>query len=236
MIVVKRCATLEDAYMTKNLLEASGVGADILDEATASTAPYLLASSGIRVTVADEDALAAREILGLPAEPEAPVRTSGGIPWLAVLIAGIALVTLISYARQDRHPAEPERVDEDRNGDRKSDLRTTYDDSNRPLLTLVDDNFDGRWDTRIEYENGIESKATSDPDRDGTFDSVMSFKQGVPATELVTPGGVGNPLFRKVFKNGVLESRWEDADRDGAWDQRIDFDAMGRELRRTSLK
>lgn len=236
MTVVKRCATLEDAYMTKNLLEAGGVGADILDEATASTAPYLLVSSGIRVTVADQDAVAAREILGLPAEEEPPVRTSGGIPWLAVLIAGIALVTLISYARQDRHPAEPERVDDDRNGDGESDLRTTFDRSNRPVLTLVDDNFDGRWDTRVEYENGIESKATSDLDRDGTFDSVISYNRGVPATELVTPGGEGSPLFRKVFKNGVLESRWEDADRNGAWDQRIDFDAMGRELGRTSLK
>jgi hypothetical protein len=236
MTVVKRCATLEDAYMIKNLLEASGVGADILDEATASTAPYLLVSSGIRVTVADEDAAAAREILGLPTEPEAPVRTSGGIPWLAVLIAGIALVTLISYAKQARHPSEPQKADEDRNGDGKADLRTTYDDSNRPLLTLEDGNFDGRWDTRIEYENGIESKASSDLDHDGSFDSAMSYEKGVPATELVTPGGEGNPLFRKVFKNGVLESRWEDADRDGAWDQRIDFDAMGREQGRTSLK
>ncbi len=236
MIVVKRCASLEDAYMVKNLLEASGVGADILDEATASTAPYLLVSSGIRVTVADEDALAAREILGLPAEPEPPVGKSGGIPWLAVLMAGIALVTLISYARQGRHPSEPQKVDEDRNGDGKADIRTTFDDSNRPLLTLEDGNFDGRWDTRIEYENGIESKATSDLDHDGNFDSVMSYQQGMLVSELVTPGGVGNPLFRKVFKNGVLESRWEDTDRDGAWDQRIDFDAMGRESGRTPLK
>ena len=66
MTVVKRCATLEDAYMIRNLLEAGGVESDILDEVTASTAPYLLMSSGIRVTVADEDAAAAREILGLP--------------------------------------------------------------------------------------------------------------------------------------------------------------------------
>lgn len=236
MTVVKRCATLEDAYLIKNLLEAGGVGADILDEATASTAPYLLVSSGIRVTVADEDAAAARGILGLPDEEEPPVRASGSIPWLAVLIAGIALVTLISYARQDRHPSEPQRVDEDRNGDGKSDLRTTFNDSNRPLLTLVDDDFDGRWDTRIEYESGIESKAARDLDYDGTFDSVMSFTQGIPAMELVTPGGEGNPLFRKVFKKGVLEARWEDLDRDGTWDQRIDFDAMGRESGRTSLK
>jgi hypothetical protein len=237
MTVVKRCATLEDAYMIKNLLEAGGVGADILDEATASTAPYLLVSSGIRVTVADEDAIAAREILGLPAEePDAPVGKSGGIPWLAILMAGVALVTLISYSRQDRHPSEPQRVDDDRNGDGKSDLRTTFDHSNRPVLTLEDGNFDGRWDTRIEYENGIESKATSDLDFDGSFDSAMSYERGMLVSELVTPGGVGNPLFRKVFKNGVLESRWEDADRDGAWDLRIDFDAMGRETERTSLK
>lgn len=236
MTVVKRCASLEDAYMIKNLLEEGGVEADILDEATASTAPYLLISSGIRVTVADEDAVAAREILGLPAEPEPPPRKSGGIPWLAIVVAGIALVTLISYARQGRHPSDPQKIDEDRNGDGKADVRTTYDDAGRPLLALEDDNFDGRWDRRSECVNGILEKVSSDFDRDGAFDSVMTFDRGRPVSELVTPAGEGNPLFRKVFKDGVLESRWDDVDRDGAWDQRIDYDAMGRETGRTTLK
>ena len=236
MTVVKRCATLEDAYMIKNLLEAGGVESDILDEVTASTAPYLLMSSGIRVTVADEDAAAAREILGLPAEPEPPVRKSGGIPWLAVLMAGIALVTLISYARQSRSTTEERKVDKDRNGDGKADLRTTFDESHHPVLSLEDDNFDGRWDVRVEYEAGIRTKVLIDLDRDGTFDSVSTYDHGMLVSELVTPGGSGNPLFRKVFRGGILESRWEDLDRDGAWDTRIDYDAMGRESGRTPLK
>jgi len=236
MTVVKRCATLEDAYMIKNLLEAGGVESDILDEVTASTAPYLLISSGIRVTVADEDAAAAREILGLPAEPEPPVRKSGGIPWLAVLMVGIALVTLISYARQDRGPMDEHKVDQDRNGDGKADVRTTFDDARRPVLSLEDNNFDGRWDLRVEYEAGVRVKVSSDLDRDGTYDSVSTLKDGLLMSELVTPGGSGNPLFRKVYSQGILESCWEDPDRDGAWDTRTDYDAMGRESGRTPLK
>jgi hypothetical protein len=236
MTVVKRCATLEDAYMTKNLLEVSGVGADILDEATASTAPYLLISSGIRVTVADEDATAARETLGLPAEPEPPLRKSGGIPWLAVLMVGIALLMLISYSRQSRNQTAEHKNEKDRNGDGKTDLRTTFDDAQRPLLSLEDDNFDGRWDVRVEYEAGIRTKILIDLDRDGTFDSVSTFDHGMLVSELVTPGGRGHPLFRKIYRGGILESRWEDAERDGAWDLRIDYDAMGRESGKTPLK
>lgn len=237
MTVVKRCASLEDAYMIKNLLEAGGVEADILDEATASTAPYLLVSSGIRVTVADEDAEAARSILGLPAEagPPPEVRTKS-LPWLAVLVSVVALVTLISYSRQGGGSAIGQKVDEDLNGDGKPDLRTTLDDLQRPALRLEDGNFDGRWDVRVDYESGIVAKRSVDLDHDGVFDSVTTYSQGAPVSELVTPGGSGNPLFRKVFRGGSLESRWEDENRDGAWDVRIDYDPMGRETARTRLK
>lgn len=236
MTVVKRCASLEDAYMIRNLLEAGGVGADILDEATAATAPYLLLSSGIRVTVADEDADAAREILGLPAEPAPPPRRNSGLPWLAVAMAGVALVALLSYSLESHSPAGGRKVDQDRNGDGKADLRTTYDEDQKPLLMLEDGNFDGRWDTRTEYENGVQVRISTDLDHDGSYDSVTTLEQGLKVSELVTPGGEGNPLFRKVFRNGALESRWEDTDRDGAWDQRIDYDAMGRESGTTRLK
>lgn len=237
MTVVKRCSTLEDAYMTKNLLEAGGVGADILDEATASTAPYLLVSSGIRVTVADEDVQAAREILGLPAEPESlPRKGSSTMPWVAGLITVIAVVTLISFSQQNRKVAGDHKTERDRNGDHKADVRTTYDGSGHPQLALYDENFDGRWDVRMEYESGTRVKGYEDRDRDGNFDVVETFDKGILTSELVTPGGVGHPLFRYVFREGILESRWEDTDRDGTWDLRTDYDVMGRETGRTPMK
>ncbi len=236
MTVVKRCASLEDAYLIKNLLEAGGVEADILDEATASTAPYLLIASGIRVTVADEDAGAAREVLGLPAEPEPPPpRKSSGAPWLSVLISIIALVVLISYARQGGKSGPGRKVEEDRNGDGKADVRTTLDDFQRPQLRVEDGNLDGRWDVRIDYEAGIVVKRSEDLDHDGTFDSVSDFDQGVRTSELVTPGGTGNPSYRRVFKNGIEESRWEDRDRDGDWDTRTDFDPNGHGTKTTKF-
>lgn len=236
MTVVKRCASLEDAYMIKNLLEADGVEADILDEATASTAPYLLISSGIRVTVADEDAEAAREVLGLTGEPEPPPpRRSSGLPWLSVLISIIALLVLISYARQGAKSGLGQKVDEDRNGDGKADVRTTLDEFQRPHLRVEDGNFDGRWDVRFDYEAGIVVKRSEDFDHDGTFDSVSDFDHGVQTSELVTPGGTGNPSYRRVFRNGIEESRWEDKDRDGLWDTRTDFDTDGQGLKTTKF-
>ncbi len=237
MTVVKRCASLEDAYMIKNLLEAGGVGADILDEATASTAPYLLASSGIRVTVADEDFQEAKEILGLPAEPESlPRKSSSNMPWVAALITVIALVALISFSQQNSKVTGERKTERDRNGDHKADVRISYDASGHPMLALYDENFDGRWDERMEYESGIRVKGMVDRDRDGTFDVVETFNQGILASELVTPGGAGFPLFRYVFREGIQESRWEDTDRDGTWDLRTDYDVMGRETSRAPMK
>jgi len=235
MTVVKRCASLEDAYMIKNLLEIDGVEADILDEAIATLTPYMVMNSGIRVTVADEDAAAAREILGLPAEPEPPPRRNSGLPWMAVAMSLVAVVALFTYATQNHGAASGRKVDVDRNGDGKADVRTTFDEGQQPTLMLEDENFDGRWDVRTEYAGGERTKVSKDLDHDGTFDSVSDFEHGVQTSELVTPGGSGNPSYRRVFKNGIEVSRWEDRDRDGDWDTRIDFDTDGHGMKTTKF-
>ena len=53
MRVVKRCSTLEEAHLARTRLADAGIEADVLDETIATTAPYLLGSSGIRLAVVD---------------------------------------------------------------------------------------------------------------------------------------------------------------------------------------
>ncbi|MGC4015796.1 MAG: hypothetical protein QM755_14915 [Luteolibacter sp.] len=240
MTVVKECGTLEDAWLAKNLLENEGIAADILDEATASTAPYLLNSSGVRLAVADEDALAARQCLGLPPLAETVRNRRHALPgWLVFAIVAAAVISLfaagMSQNRPGGQPAD-RKWEYDRNGDGKVDKRIEYSANGKPTMAFLDNNFDGRWDTRVTYENGEEVRRESDPDFDGTFDVVTVLKNELPVTTTVTPGGSGFPLIRYDYKNGVLETRWEDSDRDGGWDTCTSYDPMGREIDRKALR
>ncbi|MFD0893246.1 DUF2007 domain-containing protein [Luteolibacter ambystomatis] len=240
MTVVKECGTLEDAWMAKNLLENEGIPADILDEALASTAPYLLNSSGIRVAVADEDAAAARQHLGLPPLSETARNRRQTVPgWLVFAIVVTAVISLfVVGVSQNRSGGRSAALKQeyDRNGDGRIDKRIESTSNGNPALVFRDDNYDGRWDTREEYENGERVRSQRDLDLDGTFDSVTIWKNDLPVTTTVTPGGSGFPLIRYDYKNGNPDTRWEDDDRDGAWNTCISYDAMGRETGRKSLR
>lgn len=240
MTVVKECGTLEDAWMTKNLLESGGIPADILDEALATTAPYLLNSTGVRVAVADEDAPAARQHLGLPPLSETAYHRRQKVPgWLVFAIVATAVISLFVVGMSQRRTgsrASENRQESDRNGDGRIDKRMDYTAAGNPTAGFEDNNFDGRWDTRQEFENGELVRSESDLDFDGSFDSVTVWKQGLPVTTTITPGGSGFPLIRYDFKNGNVDTRWEDSDRDGAWNTCTSYDVMGREIERKTLR
>lgn len=231
MVVVKSCGTLEEAYLAKNLLESEGIESDVLDEATASAAPYLLAYSGIRLAVADEDAVRACEVLDLPrAEPSRPLKRGGMVVWFSIIL-GVAGVSVF-LAGVSNHRPPPSRstvIEEDRNGDGKPDTRSEVDTSGKIIRHYADNNFDGVWDIRETYQNGLPISREQDLDFDGLFDTKSEFKNGIILRETVTPRGEGNPLFRYEYSNGIRTARWSDPDRDGRWNERVEFDAMGLE-------
>lgn len=236
MIVLKGYSTLEQAHLARSLLESEGISAEVLDEGTAVSAPYLLLSSGIRLAVADEDAPRAREILELPAEapPLRGGRSVGGGLWVViVLIVAMASVFVIGTrqksARQRSFPGQV--IEQDRNGDGRPDLRYEYDAAGNPLLAFEDDNFDGRWSSRYEFRAGIVTRSEHDLNFDGTFDSVIEYRHGMPHVETIRPGGSGHPLFRHEYAHGRLATTWSDPDRDGTWDERTTYDPMGRQKR-----
>jgi len=239
MTVVKNCPTLEDAYQAKNLLENGGIEADVLDESVASSAPHLLVATGIRVAVADEQAVVARELLGLPPMENRTAAPPSRTP--RFLILGIVLVAVASlFANSIHHSRASEgeagqRKDYDRNGDGKPDKRLEYSTDGKLVRGYLDENFDGVWDMRAEYDDGVITKSEHDLDFDGTFDTVETYSGGVLQSQTITPGGVGNPLFRNDYKNGILDKRWEDPEQDGSWNTCISYDAMGREINRVTF-
>jgi hypothetical protein len=240
MKVVKNCSTLEEAYLARNFLENEGIASDILDEATASTAPYLLNASGIRLTVADEDAATASQLLGLPPLEETRRRGFQAVPgWLIFAVIAVALFSLFatSFSGKSSNSSSTSLSNGfDRNSDGRIDHRVVYDGAGNPEQSFEDNNFDGKWDTRYEYRNTLVLKFERDLDFDGTYDSVMLWERGIPKTETITPGGTGHPLFRWDYREGVIETKWEDHNRDGAWDTMITYDAMGREIERKALR
>jgi hypothetical protein len=238
MTVLKGYATLEEAHLERSRLASEGIDAQVLDESTPVSAPYALIEPGIRLAVADEDAPRAREILGLSAVLKVVPEKTHSPSWLIfVVVAAVLLVLIFIKNRNGGSQAESlTRTELDRNHDSKPDLRQEADRQGRLVAEWFDNNFDGRWDLKRKYENGILVSAEQDLDFDGLFDSTLEYQNGVLATETIRPKGEGHPLFRREFRHGVLAVTWADRDQDGGWDQRIDCDPLGRETQRTDLK
>jgi hypothetical protein len=236
MRVVKRCGTLEEAHLARGRLAEAGIEADVLDEATATTAPYLLASSGIRLAVADEEADRACDLLGVPRGATVAPPKRGGLPAWIALVVGVAAITVVIAGMKQTRNAANTKTDLDRNGDGKPDARQVFDAKGQMVEALEDNDFDGKWDVRLQYRKSLVVAVEKDLDFDGSYDSRAIYGEGVPIEETITPGGVGNALFRDEFDQGVRVARWSDPERDGKWNERIEFDPMGRETARFPMK
>lgn len=236
MKVIRTFSSIEDAHLALMHLGNEGIEADVLDEAIASAAPHLAFASGIRLAVADEDAVRAREILGLPAVADVSLPRKG-TPWWVFVVAAVAVFTLLAQAiRNHSSRSSPARTaDTDRNGDGKADER--FDFRGDVLVTAWNDNnFDGRWDVKTTYQGGVVTRSEADHDFDGNFDSVTEYRHGVPVITTVRAGGKGLPVLRHEYRDGIHFRTWEDKDSDGSWDRTTDYDPMGRETSSQELK
>ncbi len=233
MRIVRAYPNLPDAQLAKLALESAGIDADILDEATATLAPHLTFGSGIRLAVADEDFDQAREVLGLPPVELPPARAKRGVPWWAFAILAVAVVSLFLKGRPAAQDDDPYAIDRNRDG--RKDERYEFDAGGRMKSAWSDNNFDGRWDERVYFRNGVVERVESDPDFDGAFDAVTEFRHGVPLTTAIRKGGKGPILSLTTYRDGVLVHVLEDRDGDGHWDVRIEYDPYGRESKREDL-
>lgn len=236
MRIVHAFPTLIDAQLAKLALETEGIEADILDEATASLAPHLTLSSGVRLAVPDGDFNRSREVLGLPPVDLPPAKVARGVPWWAYLILAVAVISLFLKAKPSSSSDRGETYSIDRNGDGRPDECCEFDATGRVSVLWCDNNFDGRWDERFEYKDGIPHMVERDLDFDGVYDEFTELRHGVPVTTVVRKGGRGPVLTLVTYRDGVLAQTLEDSDGDGQWDFRTVYDAFGRVKERSPVE
>jgi hypothetical protein len=202
MVTIKRFHDTMTAHIARSILQEEGIDAFIADENLANAdPPIVFASGGVRIQVPDEDAERAWEILKgmddkvtgfeLPDDfdvGEKPKRTpsqdSGfSFGWLIFSFALGALVMAFSMRAGDdrmfRNPIIPPDpanmpVEGDNNMDGNPDCTYFYH-SGQLVSTAEDANFDGKVDTKYEYENNIPKTGSFDLDRDGLFETSITF-------------------------------------------------------------
>jgi hypothetical protein len=77
LVTIAHFTTVIEADMAKSQLDAEGIMAFVVNAGAIGVMPYLGASGGVRLQVAEDDAERAGEVLGLGGSPGAgPYRTS----------------------------------------------------------------------------------------------------------------------------------------------------------------
>jgi len=70
----------------------------------------------------------------------------------------------------------------DRNFDSKFDESIQFDERNLAVTARRDDNFDGRLDTAVEYQNAYVRRTLTDTNENWLFDAATYYKGGLPVS------------------------------------------------------
>jgi hypothetical protein len=238
---------LAEAHMILHLLEQAGLHGRVDGEHLLGGVGELPAIGLLKVTVNDEDYEQACSIIkewnGLqtPTEPQEQVKSSGkvGSFLLGALIAGIVSWALTIPETSDGIDNNEDgvwdekyiyqgntlsRVEFDRNFNGEVDLIYSYDRRNILIRAVADDNFDGKFETTIEYRNGNRKLLESDTDDDGKIDYRIIYRRGMTnKIEFIDP--VKNSVVkRKLFGDFKLKSTEFDSNGDGTFDTIFEYD------------
>jgi hypothetical protein len=75
LVVIRTCASLQEAELVKSVLEADAIHTEIPDEYAAGMQPfYGVMTGGIRVMVGASDERRAREVLAATLSPQPPAQ------------------------------------------------------------------------------------------------------------------------------------------------------------------
>jgi len=83
----------------------------------------------------------------------------------------------VQYLFRPNHILKKMRIDRNHNG--SDDTVIDYDRYGVPINEHSDDNFDGVYDTDIEYKWGLVSKIKIDTDQDGKYEAILLYDNGV---------------------------------------------------------
>ncbi len=119
-----------------------------------------------------------------------------------------------------------QRVETDRNRDRKPDQKYYFDLRGSVEWSESDDDFDGAFETQTEHLNGQPALTKIDRDRDGRPEHRIEYLRGVPYREEWLDAGA-NVTKRIEYRAGVPFAGEFDRDGDGRLDLERRYDARG---------
>lgn len=235
MIIVYRAANIADAHLIRQLLESEGIPAFIQGEYLQGAVGELPANTEILVSVADERADAALEMIkewqaATPVEledgpDEAATQTSraGGISGfgiIALLLGGAVAGAGLLWMIQNR-PSDGPEIDID--GDGRIDERL-FMAGDRVAYVEYDRNRDGKADEISHYAmDRFVDKVESDNDFDGRFETVLTFRNNKPDRWIVDDDLDRHIDSRGEYLMGVIyQEEW--LDRDGNVVKRVTYD------------
>jgi len=207
MHLVYQASTTVEAYMILNLIEQEGLTGRIDGEYLQGGIGELDAGSSVRVLVAEDDYQQAKKIIqeweSHQPIPEIGTEVVEESSHFGAGLAGCCLGMLIMFLYYS-FPIEHD--DFDNNHDGRLDERIKYVQG---IISKseVDRNFDGEFDFIFIYNRrGILESALADEDFNGTFESEIEYLHGNVEWQKSDTNGDGFKDHRIKFKNGVLDN------------------------------
>jgi hypothetical protein len=250
---VYECTLAVEAHMICDLLARAGISSRVDGEFLAGAGGELPLGSTIKVRVDASRVAEARAVINEwerlqpPPEPSAaPRRPTWRSPlwFLGGIITGGAVMFLALRTPYTKDSVDldndgvtdeayfytgqvVDRVEYDRNSDRKVDARWTNDINGVPLRFDSDDDFDGRFEWQTDAEQGWAVRIAKDDDGDGRPEQVALLTNGVLHTVDIYDERGARVVARQHIDNGRLVAIEFDKDGDGAFERRVEYDRLG---------
>jgi hypothetical protein len=214
-----------EGYMLQDLLKQRGITARLDGAQLQGGVGELPVTGFVRLVVDDEDYDSARTVIDewestAVAQPT-PVASSGVSRGFLGALLGLVVGIGATYAFL-RVPSSTEGIDHD--GDGVLDERWEYSPSGAIIRYTQDRNFDHISDLSYRYDGyGRVESGESDDDFDGNFDLRTSFRNGIPVSVEHRVAGLKTPVRVEYYRHGKLVAAEADTDRNGHLDTRYEY-------------
>jgi hypothetical protein len=206
MTVVYEASNNVEAHMILHLLQQAGIAGQIDGEHLQGAMGELPAMGNVRVRVEPQDADEARQIIvdwesiqlkeTPPSKPEPPRQKA------TYFVTGVLLTAFVLYGLF-RFPGTSEGFDY--NGDGKLD-EIYYWQGDVTSKVEYDRNRDGKIDSRSLYSlAGVFEESEADNDFDGSFEQKTTYIEGIPILTKTDSDGDGKADIHDYYRNGIYE-------------------------------